>query len=189
MSNLVFLVNNGDIVVPASNPSCGDYPCKDSLVPMIVAKVDKTTGKTKLKVKSMKMCPGAPQVVVQRIKGLSAVGPTISHLQGWDDTNGEFVFPVDGTYKASLTLSFAEPEDNGSQATTATVLNLAKSTNWWRQDRQLPQGFAHGYASGDVTGNPDAGEKLFVDFTNATGKEITITSVTLRVELLKEQAH
>jgi hypothetical protein len=66
---------------------------------------------------------------------------------------------------------------------------MDKSTNWWRQDVQLPEGFAHAFASGDLTGNPNSGDKLYIDFTNATGKEITITNAVLRVELNKQQAH
>jgi hypothetical protein len=192
MSNLIFLQNTSDIVVPATTAL--DHDCSCGSRPYTVQPGSSRGGgiAAKKRVRGegvVQLYPNHTNVVVQRIKGLAPVGPTISHLQGWDDTNGEFVFPVDGTYKASMSLGYNEPEDNGSQATAACILYMDKSTNWIRHDRQLPEGFFHSFGSGDVTGNPDKGEKLYIDFTNATGKEITITSVVLRVELLKEQAH
>lgn len=193
MSNLIFLQNTDDIVVPASTLFDHDRDCGCSSKPYCVCmgkQQFKGCAKKRNQVDQVvQLYPKNTAVVVQRIKGLAPVGPSISHLQGWNDTTGEFVFPVDGTYKASMSLGYNEPEDNGSQATAACVLYMDKSTNWIRHDRQLPEGFFHSFASGDVTGNPDSGEKLYIDFTNATGKEITITSVVLRIELLKEQAH
>ena len=127
------------------------------------------------------LIPGSPIEPV-RIKFDSESAP-YSQLVGYNSTSGEWVVPDfgQGIYTGHLYLQYNEVADGGSQATSAAVLQFCNGA-WGRQDVQLPEGFVHIFA-GDSKGFCQPGDKVHVDFTNATGKNITLTAAHLFIAL------
>ena len=123
-------------------------------------------------------------VAAQRLKPDTEAGGHRGKLEGWDSSAGEWVCPADGVYLCKYSLGYSEPADGGSQATAAAAFvtdeALASSV---RQDVQLPQGFFHGF-DGVVFGYFAKGKKLYLDFTNATGNDIILTSILIQIQRL-----
>lgn len=113
-------------------------------------------------------------VASERLKPNVESGGSKGKLEGWNATTGEWVCPADGVYLAKYSVGYPEPEDGGSQATAAAAfVSDAPITPSIRQDKQLPEGFFHSF-DGVVFGFIEKGQKLYLDFTNATGKDIEV---------------
>ena len=108
-----------------------------------------------------------------------------SELVGWDETANEFVAQKEGWYHAQISCQYDEVADGGSQATSAMALLVGPTGAWIRQDVQLPATFKHFYA-GNAIGYLKVGEKIYADFTNATGSAITMSGANLLIKFIEQ---